>query len=1038
MFEKSLSDVIRGIRACPTPDQVDEYIHACIAECRREVSVPSDPHVNAGAVLKLAYLHMMGYSADWASFHILKCMSLAPFPLKLVGYLAAQLIFTPKTDVLMLTTNQLKKDLAANNNLDSSLAVATLSEIVTKDLAGDLAHDLVAKANHFNPHTRRRVLLALYRTVVAAPDLSDLVVPHLTQLIQEAATTDPGVVSCAVSVVCELALADPAAYLPLAPHLFGLLTSSGNNWMLIKLVKVFAQMCHLEPRLAKKLGPPLADLIRGTRAMSLQYECINAALLGGLTRHPSVGPTLAPLCRDTLVTFLVHRDANLRYVGLVATEKLVTYHADLVTEQLEDAVFECLEAAMDVLAALVTPANLMDVVAHLLKSVTAAAASPLSASPADMTDDGSVASPPPPPTPTMDRKTASVILDMLTRSGFALVTDIEWLVATLIHLATDPAAGTLVGAPLAAHLMDLALRGGPNLPMLRPLLVTSLLPLLTSNGQSTNKLGASVVWAAVCWIVGEYVSEGGVDPGLVLESLVATKVPSDAVRHVWVQAVAKVGTVAMCQAARTGELIGEGGEAPAEMNKQVNALVKDLSAIMEDTLRVSENAEAVERAQTYLAFLSTLTTCATAPTRLLTTMLQIYFGTSLPVSSLLTPSPLPPLPAAPPVPLDDWLSPAAEAFFNAPPEPVLPTPTPDPDPEPLTAKTGAPSQHVPSTASTVLVAPPQRSASAPGSRSTSPVRARVGRRTSVKSGSSSGTGIKHGSRAGSSGGASTKSMGVGGVDADVVVDNEDMRLSVTLAPPRAPPSSAPAASAAHFAFFLPLTVTFTPKHALCPPVHLHLSHPPAMVATGTRDGLLLSAPTAEKVTKLVLIKLRKAAAQDTLGHELVVSAVLAAGDQAPSGQDVVLAAHVPVHVPHLMTDPTGTSAGDTELRPSPDAFEAKLLAPDAAAAFAHTATGVIAAPAHTQWVHVAKAARMYLVEVVGESATMWGNVDLGQEGGEPGWIAAMVKMVSGEGGVREIRMQVKAGSEWVARGVVEGVRARVGAMVEAGMSAGKV
>lgn len=46
------------------------------------------------------------------------------------------------------------------------------------------------------------------------------------------------VVSAVISVVCELARKNPKNYLSLAPQLFKLLTTSSNNWMLIKIIKL--------------------------------------------------------------------------------------------------------------------------------------------------------------------------------------------------------------------------------------------------------------------------------------------------------------------------------------------------------------------------------------------------------------------------------------------------------------------------------------------------------------------------------------------------------------------------------------------------------------------------------------------------------------------------------------------------------------------------------------------------------------------------------------------------------------------------------
>lgn len=54
-------------------------------------------------------LDMLGYDMSWASFHVVEVMSSPKFHLKCVGYLAASQSFSKDTDVLMLTTNLLKK-----------------------------------------------------------------------------------------------------------------------------------------------------------------------------------------------------------------------------------------------------------------------------------------------------------------------------------------------------------------------------------------------------------------------------------------------------------------------------------------------------------------------------------------------------------------------------------------------------------------------------------------------------------------------------------------------------------------------------------------------------------------------------------------------------------------------------------------------------------------------------------------------------------------------------------------------------------------
>merc|ERR1711871_1797675 len=85
---------------------------------------------------------------------------------------------------------------------------------------------------------------------------------------------EPAVASCAVNVVCELANKNPKNYLNMAPQFFRLLTTSSNNWMLIKVVKLLGSLVPEEPRLARKLLEPLATIIQNTQAKSLLYEAV--------------------------------------------------------------------------------------------------------------------------------------------------------------------------------------------------------------------------------------------------------------------------------------------------------------------------------------------------------------------------------------------------------------------------------------------------------------------------------------------------------------------------------------------------------------------------------------------------------------------------------------------------------------------------------------------------------------------------------------------------------------------------------------------
>ena len=141
---------------------------------------------------------------------------------------------------------------------------------------------------------------------------------------------DASVTAAVVNVICELGWRRPQDFLPLAPRLFDLLVEGSNNWMAIKIIKLFATLTPLEPRLVKKLLPPLTTLIRTTPAMSLLYECINGIIQGGIFKSDDSGPEgdeIARLCATKLRDMiLVEDDPNCKLPrsSLVVMNQLIS------------------------------------------------------------------------------------------------------------------------------------------------------------------------------------------------------------------------------------------------------------------------------------------------------------------------------------------------------------------------------------------------------------------------------------------------------------------------------------------------------------------------------------------------------------------------------------------------------------------------------------------------------------------------------------------------------------------------------------------
>ncbi|CCU75615.1 AP3 complex subunit delta [Blumeria hordei DH14] len=322
---------------------------------------------------------MFGYDMSWAAFHVLEVMSSAKYLQKRAGYLGAVQTFRPDTEVLMLATNLLKKDLTSTSILTMSLPIATLPHVITPSLALSTLGDLLPRMNHSNPTVRKKTIITLYRLALVHPETLRPAWPKIKERLADE-SEDPSVVAAIVNVVCELGWRRPQDFLSLAPRLFGLLVDGRNNWMAIKLIKLFAILTPLEPRLVKKLLPPLASIIRTTPAMSLLYECINGIIQGGIlssTDESAGGEEIATLCVSKLRGMvMVEGDANLKYVALIAFNKIVTTHPHLVAQQ-QDVIMECIDSpdisirmrALDLVVEMVNSENLTSIVCRLMRQL---------------------------------------------------------------------------------------------------------------------------------------------------------------------------------------------------------------------------------------------------------------------------------------------------------------------------------------------------------------------------------------------------------------------------------------------------------------------------------------------------------------------------------------------------------------------------------------------------------------------------------------------------------------------------------------------
>jgi len=473
MFEKNLNDLVRGIRN--NKNNESKYINQCFEEIKQELR-QENMNIKANAVSKLVYLEMHGYDISWAAFNIIEVMSSTKLTHKRIGYLGAAQCFHEELDVLMLTTNLIKKDMCSQNQYDAGVAINGLSVFITPDLARDLANDAMNLMVSSRPYIRKKSALLMYKVFLNFPEALRPAFPRLKDKLED---QDTGVQCSAVNVICELARKNPRNYLSLAPLFFNLMTTSSNNWMLIKIIKLFGALCPLEPRLGKKLMEPLTNLIHSTSAMSLLYECISTVISGLSDHMPSI-----QLCVSKLRLLIEDPDQNLKYLGLLALNRIlgkvpkaVQPHKDLILQCLDDRDESIRFRALDLIVGMISKKNLVDIVKKLMLHLERA--------------EG---------TGYRDEILAKII-QICSKSNYQYITNFEWYIDCLLQLSS--VENTKHGKLIASQMLDVTIR----VKAVRGYAVKKLSGLLEKINVlsgAAHRDGTCEVLHAAAWISGEF------------------------------------------------------------------------------------------------------------------------------------------------------------------------------------------------------------------------------------------------------------------------------------------------------------------------------------------------------------------------------------------------------------------------------------------------------------------------------------------------------------------------------------------------------
>ncbi|XP_020588457.1 AP-3 complex subunit delta [Phalaenopsis equestris] len=512
LFQRSLDDMIKALRSAPGGES--SLIHRLLAEIRREIR-STDSDTKFLALQKLTYLSSLYFlDMSWAAFHALELLPSSVPAFKRSAYLCASLSFHhSSTELLPLATHQLRKDLQSPNPSVSSPALHLLALSCSPDLALHLSNDLLSllSSPRAAVHVRCRAVSTSLPVLRLTPDFARTFLPKLV----EALSPSSPLLSAAAGVFCELVSSgDPRPYLPLAPDFHRILLECRNNWVLIKIIKIFARLIVLEPRLTRKLVDPICELMRRSPAKSLVFECLRLVF----SSFPDEETALRLAVEKVKEFVASDDDPNLRFLGLHGLAMLgpgqswvVEESREAIVKSLADPDPNIRHEALQLIMSMVFENNVVEISSILINHAL-------------MSD------------PEFSNVILEAILVTCSRNFYELVMDFDWYVSLLAEMVKNP--HFMEGEEVERQLIDIGLR----VKEARSELVRVARVLLIDPALLGNQFLYRVLSAAA-WILGEYIQFSR-NPLEIVEGLLQPKttlLPS-LVRAVYIQAVFKIVT----------------------------------------------------------------------------------------------------------------------------------------------------------------------------------------------------------------------------------------------------------------------------------------------------------------------------------------------------------------------------------------------------------------------------------------------------------------------------------------------------------------
>lgn len=381
-----LKDLIKAIRGCKTAADERAVIQRESANIRTAFKEEFSETRHANNIAKLLYIHMLGYPAHFGQIECLKLVAGNRFSNKRLGYLGIMLLLDENQEVLTLVTNSLKNDMNHSNMYVVGLALCTLGNISSPEMARDLWAEVEKLLGSSNTYIRKKAALCAIRIIRKIPEIHENFVAKAKSLLSD---RNHSVLLTGVTLITELCQHSPEnlslfrkAVPALVAHLKNL-SSTGfspehdvsgvtDPFLQVKILRLLRILGKGDAAASEAMNNILAQVATNTEgAKNVGNAILYETVLTIMEIESDAG--LRVLAINILGRFLSNRDNNIRYVALTTLNKTVTLdtnavqrHRNIILDCLRDADISIRRRALDLSFSLINENNVRVLTRELL------------------------------------------------------------------------------------------------------------------------------------------------------------------------------------------------------------------------------------------------------------------------------------------------------------------------------------------------------------------------------------------------------------------------------------------------------------------------------------------------------------------------------------------------------------------------------------------------------------------------------------------------------------------------------------------------